>query len=271
MPDNNIFYIILFFIFIVLVFLLYYKEKIGKSSLIAAVSLSVFIMVLSAILSPAIWEVFVGVFDQNRQNTEEITTQPTTSSNETGSTTEEAYPPTDETEPTKIVTLYRYRTIEMVEKYTEWSDWSEWTSEVQYESDLKEVESQTVYGYYYYQCPNCNNRMHGWDIIDFAWAGGCGVEKISYGDYRQIWSPLSYVDANLQDFHGTGKLVTYSIDGQRWFKWEDPNGAPNIITGYRYRTRTSNLEPNYSKWSEWSEHPIEYDENIEVETTTIIQ
>lgn len=175
----------------------------------------------------------------------------------------------EEKETTETTVMYRYRTVTPVEKFTEWSDWSDWTSELQYESDLKEVEAQTVYGYYYYQCPYCNNRMHGWDIVDFAWAGGCGIGQISYDDYRQIWSPLSYAEANLQDFHGTGKMVTYSIDGQRWFKWEDPNGAPNIVTGYRYRTRTSYTETEYSEWSKWSEYPVEDSENIEVETKIV--
>lgn len=119
--------------------------------------------------------------------------------------------------------------------YSEWSEWGEWTTERQATSDLVREESRTTWGYYYYVCPKCGAHMHVYGYTCFEWAGGCGKATIPHV-FHYIYSPISWDEAGLKDFYGTGKYYTY-IDGELVFKWNDGGSQ----TEYRYSTRTVSI------------------------------
>lgn len=160
---------------------------------------------------------------------------------------------------------YRYRDISNTTSYTDWGNWSDWSPDYVGSNDTTDVQTATIYGYYYFQCPGCGTRWHGWAFNCAGWGGGgCGT-YIPEGTWHQMWSDVSWDQAGLQDFHGTGKYVTYYF-GDRWFKWND-NGTPR--KGYRYRTRSSYQEKNYGSWSNWSDSSYSDSSSREVETRTV--
>ncbi|MBE6579888.1 MAG: hypothetical protein E7651_08820 [Ruminococcaceae bacterium] len=129
--------------------------------------------------------------------------------------------------------------------YGDWSDWSDTKTE---QSESVQVETRTVYGYYYFQCPACGAHMHGWGITCPTWAGGCGRATVPQSSWVAIWSPISWDDAGLEDFYGTGKYST-TIGNQRVFKWNDGGTK----TQWRFRERNAETIYYYRTWSEWSE------------------
>lgn len=179
-------------------------------------------------------------------------------------------------------TEYRYQTKEyttstsssmsgwtLYDTTTQWGEygsWSEWSDTVATASDSTKVETRVVYKYYYYACPSCGAHMHGWNITCPTWAGGCGKATIGRGDYVVIWSTVSYDDAGLKDFYGTGKYYA-TIDGQRVFKsGSDPK------TQYRYCTREQEAVYHFYKWSGWSDWSgaaVSENDGVNVETRTV--
>lgn len=159
---------------------------------------------------------------------------------------------------------YRYRDISYTTAYSAWGGWSDWSPDYVASNDTTDVQTATIYGYYYFNCPNCGKRWHGWNFNCFAWDGGCGTYVPEY-NWHQMWSDVSWSQAGFQEFHGTGKYVTYYF-GDRWFKWND-NGQPR--TGYRYRTRASYQEKSYGAWSSWSDSSYSNSSSREVETRTV--
>ena len=153
---------------------------------------------------------------------------------------------------------------------TQWSDygeWSDWSDVVINESETTQVEEREAYKYYYYPCPACGVHMHGWGFTcPSDWGGGCGKATLRRDDYVKIWSDISYEDAKLKDFYGTGKYYT-TIDGQRVFA-----SSSNPITQYRSRTRTQETVYKFYKWSDWSDWSISEataTDHMEVETRTV--
>lgn len=135
---------------------------------------------------------------------------------------------------------------------TSWSDygsWSSWSDTKVTASDSRQVETRTVWGYYYYPCPNCGIRMHGYGTC-YTWAGGCGGTIPD--DFHSTWSTISWDNANLQDWYGTGHSYTTALDGTIWFQWNDGNGDPK--TQYRYRDRSQVTTYTYSRWGDWSSY-----------------
>lgn len=161
-------------------------------------------------------------------------------------------------------TQCRYRKITYTTAYTDWGGWSDWSPDYVASNDTTDVQTATIYGYFYFQCPNCGKRWHGWNFNCFKWDGGCGT-YVPESSWHQMWSNVSWNQAGLQDFHGTGKYVTYYF-GERWFKWND-NGTPR--TGYRYRTRSSYQNKGYDSWSNWSDDIYSDSSSREVETRTV--
>lgn len=104
---------------------------------------------------------------------------------------------------------YRYRDISVTQEYGDWGSWSSWQDHQESTSDLKKEERRTVWGYYYFQCPACGAHMHGWDITCPTWAGGCGNAYIPESSWHHVWSTISWDNAGLKDWHGTGKEYTY--------------------------------------------------------------
>lgn len=118
---------------------------------------------------------------------------------------------------------------------TQWGAWSEW-QDTPIDADANtQVETRTVYGYYYFECPHCGAHMHGWGTVCYPWAGGCGGATPDDSGWHQIWSEIPWDEANLQDWYGTGHYYTY-IDGELVFQWTN-DGQPK--TQYRCRTKTS--------------------------------
>lgn len=159
---------------------------------------------------------------------------------------------------------YSYRDISYKTEYTDWSGWSGWGEVRQGTSDLKKEESRQAWGYYYFQCSSCGAHMHGWGINCFTWAGGCGRTTIQEGSWHQTYSPISWNNAGLKNWHGTGKYYTY-IDGQLYFKW--PEGGQ--VTQYRYATRSTKQVPVYSNWSSYSDTVYYKSSTREVQERTL--
>lgn len=117
----------------------------------------------------------------------------------------------------------------------QWGAWSEWQDTPINADANTQVETRTVYGYYYFECPHCGAHMHGWGTVCYPWAGGCGGATPDDSGWHQIWSEISWDEANLRDWYGTGHYYTY-IDGELVFQWTN-DGQPK--TQYRCRTKTS--------------------------------
>lgn len=193
-----------------------------------------------------------------------------------------------QSESTKIEskTLYRYRDKETTESTasslsgwtlydseTEWSSygsWSDWQGGWVGESESRQVETRQVWSYYYFQCANCGTRMHGYDPGGcYTWAGGCGADILE-SSWHSTWSTVSWDDAGLKDWHGTGKYYTTSLgDGQRWFQWTGPE---NPATQYRYRDRsqiTTYFYWRWGSWSSWTEAAYSPSDTRQVETKVL--
>lgn len=132
--------------------------------------------------------------------------------------------------------------------YGAWGGWSAWQVDPVGSSDTQEVETATVYGWYYYLCPSCGAHMHVYTSC-YTWAGGCGRSTMNSGSWAMMWTTTHWNNAGIYEFHGTGRYATDSLGGGRWFKWID---AANQRTGYRYRTRSKTIIYSYEKWNDWS-------------------
>lgn len=161
-------------------------------------------------------------------------------------------------------TQYSYRNVTYSTEYTVWGDWSSWQNDSIASNDYTKVETRTAYGYYYFQCANCGEHMHGWGIICPQWAGGCGQATISEDSWQAVWSTVSWDDAGLRDWHGTGKYYTY-LNGQLVFKWTEGGSR----TQYRYAKRSTKQIASYGSWSNWSDTAYSSSSNREVQTRTL--
>lgn len=158
---------------------------------------------------------------------------------------------------------YSYRNVVVSQQYSSWGNWSSWTPDRQSTSDLKKEETRTVWGYYYYKCPSCGAHMHGYNITCPTWAGGCGKATIARTFYI-VWSPTSWDNAGLKDWHGTGKQYTY-INGELVFKWS----SGGTRTEYRYATRSLVDSISYGAWSDWSDTAYSSSSTREVQIRTL--
>ena len=213
------------------------------------------------------------------------------------------YTPIDETDSIDVETKTRYK-VRTITTQTVTGEFGEWTTE--HRDNLSpniDVEQRTITKYpnCYFKCPNCYAHMHGWDINCPTWAGGCGT-YIPEDAWVENYFPISWDDANFQDWYGTGHYYTI-INGERWFKWiygsstrmeteyryrenkiettysdptysDEPIEASDIldvvpVTAYRSRTKT--VIYTYWRWTEWSEWTTQYiapSDTTQVETKT---
>ena len=160
-------------------------------------------------------------------------------------------------------TQYSYRSIWVREGYSDWSSWSGWSFNRESTGDLKKEEIRTVWGYYYFACPHCGAHMHVSSHC-YTWAGGCGLAQPYL--WNEVWSPVSWDNALLRDWHGTGHTFTY-IDSQLVFKWSDGNGDPR--PQYRYATRTIEKVTEYGSWSNYSDQVVTESDTRQVRTRTL--
>lgn len=135
--------------------------------------------------------------------------------------------------------------------YGDWGSWSSWGSSAVSSSDTRDVETATIYGYYYFACPGCGARWHGWDFNCANWQSGYGCGTyIPEGSWNVMWSTTSWSNASLYEWHGTGHYATDIFSDGRWFQWSN-DGTPR--TGYRYRDRSKTVVYSYEKWGDWSD------------------
>jgi len=130
------------------------------------------------------------------------------------------------------------------------------------QGDGKEIESRTVYGYYYFFCSNCGAHMHGHGTnACYTWAEGCG-SSIPVTNAVSFYHESPHT-TGLLDWHGTGKYWK-EINGERVFKWE------NYTTKeYRARTYVEGEQMVYSEWSEYGDTVWDADASTEVRTRTV--
>ena len=105
---------------------------------------------------------------------------------------------------------------------TNWSSWQD--DEITEDQDI-EVETRTVYGYYYFSCPECGMHYPAWDFA--CWECGATILKDSWHETFDTipWSSTS------PNWEGTGRN-SINLDGEVWFQWDD--GGSKIQ--YRYRS-----------------------------------
>ena len=154
--------------------------------------------------------------------------------------------------------------------YGNWGAWSSWNRGSMASSDTRNVETATVYGYYYFRCPNCGAHMHGYPTC-YKWADGCGASSMSLANAVNVFDPTPWASANCYEFHGTGKYATDALTAYgRLFQWSD-NGV-NSWAGYRYRDRSKTITYSYERWggwSNWSETVYSSSSTRKVETRTL--
>ncbi|MBR1685826.1 MAG: Ig-like domain-containing protein [Clostridia bacterium] len=162
--------------------------------------------------------------------------------------------PVEATDSRQVETRKEYRYKETV--YSSWSSWSAWDHSRQSipDKDIKQEQSSTVYGWYYFLCPNCGNHNRYWGNGQCTQCGGNIPSGGSWHSYllTQPWNAAG------QSFTET----EYKL-GLVW-SWTDSDGQSQTGTAYRYRTRTRTVKD----WTQWSTTPISADSLHEVETRT---
>ena len=162
---------------------------------------------------------------------------------------------------------YQYRDKWVTQEYSDWSSWSSWSSNRESTGDLKKEDTRSVYGYYYFQCPNCGMHWYGSGITCFTWAGGCGQAVIPGDSWHEVWSTTSWANAGFWEYYGTGHYAA-SINGSLVFKWTTGyDGSPR--TQYRYATRTVKDVTNYGEWSDFSDTVYTESSSRDVNTRTV--
>ncbi len=154
-------------------------------------------------------------------------------------------------------------------EYGAWSAWSYWNEGSKSSTDMCEVQTATVYGYYYYICGHCGAHMHTYSQC-YTWLGGCGYSGTMdmYASWNSLWLTTPWSSAS--DPHGTGKAFIDDPTYGRIYCWTD-NGPAR--TGYRERTRTITYYfyrwSGYDSWSSWSTTAYSDSDSRQVETRTV--
>ena len=152
----------------------------------------------------------------------------------------------------------------------DWGNWSGWSSSSVSANDNRQVETRSVYHYYYFVCSNCGAHMHGYGTC-YTWAGGCGQNTIPESSYTPFRSTVPY--SSTSDFHGTGVNYAYTDNGLSFAYIYSSNQyyvAPE--TQYRYRERsvvTTYYYERWGNWSAWQDSSISSSSNRQVETQTV--
>lgn len=153
--------------------------------------------------------------------------------------------------------------------YGNWGGWSVWQTDAVGGSDTRQVETATVYPYYYFYCKKC----------------GRGSRYPYYGSTCAFCKSSSYVtsDTGTVDWFtspwsnstswGSGKyyqnFYDYRVNATIvYWNWTDGSAR----TGYRYRDRSKTITYSYYKWNDWSpwsDTVYSSNDNKKVETKTV--
>lgn len=133
--------------------------------------------------------------------------------------------------------------------YGAYGGWSNWQDSAVYASDTREVQTSTVWGYYYYRCPHCGNHCYLWNSCP-TWAGGCGnTPYSSYPGMVMCWSTKNPNETS--SFHGVGRNYYDDAAYGRVFYFFGQDWS-SARTGYRYRDRAKTVTYYYWRWKNWS-------------------
>lgn len=128
--------------------------------------------------------------------------------------------------------------------YGDWSAWSDWSTTAVTQTELQDVETQTIaatyktlYKYNHYKYWNTEANMYYYSY---------GSGYASGGKWEYI--TLDYALTAGQVFDG---YTSYRYNGQLWFnQTTEQQEVTPARTEYRYRTRSKIY--HYSRWTEWS-------------------
>ena len=122
--------------------------------------------------------------------------------------------------------------------------WSDWSLDYISETDNREVESKTVYRYYYKKCKKCSNRQPRHDVKCYE----CGGDVDSTSHFK--WSDVPYSKSKAKVFSKYDcKMYTTALDGTTWFfskgnlndtkiGTKDAAGVGNVVIDKGYRSRS---------------------------------
>ena len=171
--------------------------------------------------------------------------------------------------------------IEKVEHKTEnkidtsyWTDWSSYGLSPITASSTVQVQTATMYRYYYFLCPSCGRHE------PFTGKSDCGAQ-IPTSAWNETWSRIPYSQSSYGTFsYTTAKYYTTSLgDGQTWIfssgnlnatsvGTTDATGSAEVIkTGYssrryveQYKTETT-IKTAYKITPKIVEYTLSYDAN----------
>ena len=140
-------------------------------------------------------------------------------------------------------------TVQREETVGSWSAWSDYTTDEITPSDSVQVETTTLYRYYYFYCSNCGGREPFWGTSD------CGAQ-IPNTAWHIGWFTTPFSQCNHETYSYTSaKYYTTSLgDDQIWnfssgnlndtaVGTKDSGGTEVVITtGYRSRTYVEQSE-----------------------------
>ena len=118
--------------------------------------------------------------------------------------------------------------------YSTWGAWSAWAlkSAANYSaSDTREVQTTTMYRYYYFVCQN-DHRHTNWGVN----CPECG-KYIPEGSWHELWSDLSFSSLTVAGQFVNGRYYTRAFDGRPWY-FETTTNSSNTALGNRYRDRS---------------------------------
>lgn len=166
------------------------------------------------------------------------------------------------TKQVKTRTMYKSNTT----SYGAWGGWSAYDLTARSNSDTMNVESASVWSWFYHQCPYCGHHMWACYCNCASWTGGCG-RYFGTTDYYTFYLPYNH-SIGEWNFGSVGSNRVRLYDSTYGYGWiygvESDHSAK---TGYRYRTRTKNVSE--SAWQTTPISPVNTNDLIvEVSTKT---
>lgn len=138
-------------------------------------------------------------------------------------------------------------------RWNDWSDWSDWTDEAISSDDYTNVETQTLYYYFYWRCPNCGGHCGWFNTRDnvagkcAAYGGSCNFGgAIPNENFTSFWDPVAPSFTYSNYWTADSRPTSDSTSQGRAYS----DGGTK--TQYRKQTRTDYYEYKLERWSDWS-------------------